>query len=268
MRLATHDTQWLNNDKGELLGIALGYDFASEHEWGIEQLKRAFGVKDSQFYMGVEDRQITIVPEQLQLIEFKHKHGYERTAKKENTAILAYTPHTPWKEGMTQSEFTKELAMRQIHFWSNNNLSTAWCEQDFGIMVRGEDNISKLKELFEAFKRKDIAIAPGKNRGFLRSHGLTFIILSKLEKEVFEAVLEADKDYKALQKAAEATGIHKRLDAAKRRYYACSPRWKDETKTEVVFWLNPQEQNQNNYGWFTVQDLDDWIEGKGKIPKA
>jgi hypothetical protein len=26
------------------------------------------------------------------------------------------------------------------------------------------------------------------------------------------------------------------------------------------------EQQQNNYGYMTLQDLQDWAEGKGKIP--
>jgi hypothetical protein len=26
------------------------------------------------------------------------------------------------------------------------------------------------------------------------------------------------------------------------------------------------EQGQNNYGWFTIDDLREWADGKGKIP--
>ncbi|MFA6407274.1 MAG: hypothetical protein WCV80_01030, partial [Candidatus Paceibacterota bacterium] len=50
-------------------------------------------------------------------------------------------------------------------------------------------------------------------------------------------------------------------------YFALSPRWKDETKKEIVFWLNPREQRENNYGWFSAADLKLWIKGKGPIPK-
>jgi hypothetical protein len=27
------------------------------------------------------------------------------------------------------------------------------------------------------------------------------------------------------------------------------------------------QQNENNFGWFTLQDLREWAQGKGKIPK-
>ena len=40
-----------------------------------------------------------------------------------------------------------------------------------------------------------------------------------------------------------------------------------ENKKEVIFWLNPMDQHNNNWGWFTVEDLKKWAKGKGKIPK-
>ena len=60
--------------------------------------------------------------------------------------------------------------------------------------------------------------------------------------------------------------LEKILEKAKCRYYALSLRWKDDDKKEVIFWLNPMEQDKNNFGWFTVEDLKDWAKGKGKIP--
>jgi hypothetical protein len=52
--------------------------------------------------------------------------------------------------------------------------------------------------------------------------------------------------------------------------YGClSPSWthdRHETKYKVVYWLNPQNQRQNYFGWVTVEDLLDWMKGTGKIP--
>ncbi len=66
-------------------------------------------------------------------------------------------------------------------------------------------------------------------------------------------------------------------EEAKKGYYALQPMWaskikstKDgEIKTQypVVFFLNPINQNECNFGWFTVEQLLDWIDGKGPIPK-
>lgn len=272
MRRATHDTQWLTDANGRLQGIALGFDFAAEHEWGIKKLKEAFGIPDTKFPQGIKDRQIRTLPEDLMIYrEFSQKPEHDKRKKAETFGMLAYAYMGSWSKH--PAENLKEATMRQAKpydAWSKEEAQTlgaAWDESSFGIVVRERD-LPKLRELKEAFEHHDIAIAPGKQRGFDRSHGLTFVIVSRLESEIFEKVLEADKAHQRLEEAADATGIIKRLKAAKKDYFACSPRWKnsDETTGEVVFWLNPMHQKDNNFGWFTVQDLDDWIAGIGRIP--
>jgi hypothetical protein len=57
------------------------------------------------------------------------------------------------------------------------------------------------------------------------------------------------------------------LEKAGKDFFALSPRWKDAEKKEVIFWLNPENQRENNSCWCTVSDLNDWIKGEGKIPK-
>jgi hypothetical protein len=51
--------------------------------------------------------------------------------------------------------------------------------------------------------------------------------------------------------------------------YGClRPRWAEDAKTayKIVYWLNPYDQQQNFFGWVTVEDLLDWMNGTGKIP--
>lgn len=64
------------------------------------------------------------------------------------------------------------------------------------------------------------------------------------------------------------TRIHKILAKSGKKYFALSPRWADDQKKEVVFWLNPYDQDKYNSGWFSVQDLKDWAKDKGKVMKA
>jgi hypothetical protein len=33
-----------------------------------------------------------------------------------------------------------------------------------------------------------------------------------------------------------------------------------------MYFLNPMRQQENNFGWFTVEELEQWMEGKGPIP--
>jgi hypothetical protein len=60
-------------------------------------------------------------------------------------------------------------------------------------------------------------------------------------------------------------------------WYALSPKWAGffknadgtvahPTKHPVMYWLNPTNQEQNGFGWMTVEDLEEWMAGKGKIP--
>jgi hypothetical protein len=122
--------------------------------------------------------------------------------------------------------------------------------------------------IYNAIKIKDISIGLGSSYVF-HNGGLKLVIVSKLPKEVIDQIYEADLDYKNLQEAAEKTGIYKILEKAGKGKYkgwmALSPSWKDDNKKEVIFWLNPEQQNIHQYGWYTVDDLKDWAKDRGKI---
>jgi hypothetical protein len=91
-----------------------------------------------------------------------------------------------------------------------------------------------------------------------------------------------DEDAAALGVASDKTGIIDRLakhnagkdwrDPTKCGYYACKPSWiheesKYDTKYDVIYFLNPQEQHRCNFGWFTVEQLDQWLAGTGPVIK-
>jgi hypothetical protein len=98
-----------------------------------------------------------------------------------------------------------------------------------------------------------------------------------------ETMKEAHEDRKKLEEASEKCGIKQRIDEINNNfsklhpgcfdtplgYFALSPSWKTngESKHPVMYWLNPRKQDKVNYGWFTVEQLEQWIEGKGPIPK-
>ena len=98
------------------------------------------------------------------------------------------------------------------------------------------------------------------------------LIVDRLPKKYTDDMENADKDYIALLKAVKETRIEEKLKKANLKYFALSPRWvKDmkmdgiQTKYKVIFFLNPREQSKYNAGWVTVEDLLDWIKGKGRI---
>lgn len=126
--------------------------------------------------------------------------------------------------------------------------------------------------------------------GIFENAGLCLAIIDRVASASKKQMADADNDKKKLLEAAEKTGIRKRIEKARedyrkmaevetgRRcydpkfdYFALTPKWKfpsDKTKYKVVFWLNPTHQDKVNYGWFTVEELDLWLENKGPIPKC
>ena len=271
MRSGTQNAELVIED-GEFVGINLGWDFTAEHEWGIKYLVRDFGIRGVSrkkgFFTkhdvtGVYARAITKVSEYLVLLE------------KDDATYLIYQDWFSPKYALTD-ETPKDELDRIVYAYGDHKLQTAWDSKSFGVRVIGDELRNQLKELYAAFQNKDIMIAMGGRQAFGNA-GLNLIIASKLPESFDKELIEADVDGLNMIDAAEATGIKKRLENAGRRHYALSPSWatsikstKDgeiKTKHSVIFWLNPMDQHLYNFGWLTVEDLEDWIEGKGKIVK-
>ena len=239
---------------GKLQAVNLGADYTAEHEFGIEELKQAFGV-DEKAPPGIKRNQIRLVPSHLGIRQDGGSSAvwYERW----------YYGHKPSSE-LDFYRYTRPSDPKQ-------EIVGAWSMQDFGVRLSNHDLAT---DLLEAFKRKDVAFLFG-NTGenpFSRA-GLVLAIVSRLPKEQLASIKAAHEDSDALARADKKTGIRKRLEAASKkgpgpgRFYALSPRWKDESKTEIVYFLDPHEQTKYNSGWMAVEDLDAWISGTGKVIK-
>ena len=92
MRTASQDYAIITSEDGkEFLGIALGYDYCAEHEWGIKEIKQRFAIPEaSKKNMGVASRSIT---QNIPNLIFK-----KETYKKQKFALL-FTGHQYWREG-------------------------------------------------------------------------------------------------------------------------------------------------------------------------
>lgn len=264
--------------EGIFCGVNLGWDFTSEHEWGIKGIEQTFGLEGVANgvitkRLGIEARRVTLLPPSFKIYE-KGEYTYLISAKyggtdddinKKNldSIIGAYWPTEKDKK-----------------YWKDREekiLQTAWDEGSFGIAVKGKEARKYLKELFKAFNENDAVITFGHDGNPFSNAGLMLVIASRLPKDYVDAQKEADLDRIALNKASDKTGIIERLEKAGRRYYACSPKWAKEikstvngeikTKHNVIYWLNPQEQNKYDHGWWTVEILDQWIAGKGPVMK-
>lgn len=263
---------------GQVIGINLGWDFCAEHERGIKGLKQAFGIPDKAHRRGIrrliqgdivgaDARTVTKVPRELQLFELG---GY---------AYLIFADLRWMKREDLNEKFFNDI----LEADGDEELATAWYEGgsgsgQFGVRIKNDalnTGSMVLGQIYEAFKRRDAMIfsmGSGTNNPFARA-GLTIAIRSRVPEEWLKKMKEADEDYLNLQEASAKTGIEAKLKVADKRYFALSPRWASSIRREttsqypVVYWLNPFEQRENNSGYFTVEELIDWIEGKGPIPK-
>lgn len=233
----------LIQDNNGLIGINLGSDMCAEHEWGIKDIKDCLGIDDS--LIGLEKRKISSVfDEYLKWFEnLDHDDGNGKWSGFWFGKIYS----SPYFDGRA---FGKDIFCQ-------------WDEKGFCVLSNNEKIIKKLKQIYDAFASNDIAVWVG-GGGPFKNGGLCIAIASKLPKAIVNAWEKADLEKIELDKEVEKTGIISKLYKAGKRYHCLKA---EKFEGELKFWLNPCEQDKNNYGWYTVKDLESWIIGKGPIPK-
>lgn len=254
------NSTWVFSEKKELMGIALGSDACSEHEWGVAPLRRGFRTNEE--LDGIERRKIRIVPEELRLVEYENGLGL----------FLS-----PLKYHYRQPEGKGGWMDTELRPYRDQTLVCAWDEKSFGIAAYSDQDKANLREMYEAFKRLDVAFWT--NIGvFHTGGGLIFGIVSRIPEENKQAMLDKDLDVKKLKAAAEETGIAKELEEAGKRWFALSPHWSksirgaeegpDKTSYPVVFWLNPMDQHKYQHGYWTVEQLRLWAKDTGPVMRT
>jgi hypothetical protein len=292
MRGTSNDQIIHKNKDGRFIGVGLGSDFCAEHEWGTEEIQRKFGIPACKQERGGWGKIVALVADTMPLGADKYTvsqgevYTFEKTAevtdygtrkvekgrivrdakyKLKLYGLTSYDPSQQEKWGTPKAKVLESIT-REAHIYFREDplkrVFAAWDSKDFLFMIESEEDRDAL---VKAFQEKDIVMFLGGVGGF--SNGTyNIFIKSRLPAEVITQMREDDLDHRAMMKAFKATGIEERLRDAKCTYFALSPRWKGDSKTELQFWLNPQEQHRNNCGWFTIADLEDWMKGTGKIP--
>lgn len=271
MRRAYNGEVW-RDDQLNVVAVNLGSDFCAEHEWGISGIKSKFGISSKKEgvlgsllnskKLGIDARKITQSPSNLVYFDFVIETSSK--GKKDHKSMFGIGMVSEWRTGAEPSSEFEHYIKGAYFEPGREEVLGFWAENKFMFLLESERDVT---EFAEAFKKKDIAIWLGSSGPF-KNGGLIIAIASRLPKSFLEEMEESDRDYLELKEAAEATGIHKILKESNREYYALSPKWKDETKKEVVFWLNPQHQKAYNFGWYGVEELKQWANGEGPIVKA
>lgn len=278
MRAGTNP-EWLKID-GKLIGINLGADYCAEHEWGIRGLQGLLGMDGARPEFSREKPKFTKPAGLPRRMISKHdcvrfyQHGKKAALIGRASWNHEYLDDAIAKDGMAKA--FKEALPDDLRGW-REGLKTAWGSDDFGIYGEGED-AEHIAELWKAFEQNNIAIWVGGTKlPVFENGGLVIAIADRIPAQYAKMLEDGDLDQEKLAAASDATGITERLKKAGKGYFACSPKWFDgkfkpkgqvkKTAHPIIYWLNPTEQDENNFGWFTVEELDEWVQGTGPIPK-
>ncbi len=159
-----------------LVGVNLGSDFCAEHEWGINEMKKAFGIPErTAETAGVVSRTITKVPESFGC--------YAHTSKD----VTLWAGVYDGAETLVRY-FRNELSMG---YDEKLTLAGAWSEKDFGVRATDAQGIKHIREIFEAIQKLDAAIflAGG---GVFQNAGLSIAIRSRLPEYALKQMRDGD----------------------------------------------------------------------------
>lgn len=271
MRRSYHNQAFIEND-GVFYGVSLGWDFTSEHEWGIKQMKSKFGISNQKInilgmkkeVLGVEARTMT--------------SGTVLFSEDDNLCVL--TSDKPYR---LPDEFTpKDILAYDITHMSND-LECAWDESDFCIATKNKEHFPKLRELYEAFQNRNIVITFIKTEiNPFSNSSLSILIKDRIPTELIDEMYLSDKEHVDLIEYEKKIGVTKLKEQTRNGYknekyfVACSPKWidykdpvnrekkKKELKTEydIVFWINYSDDD-DNYGWYTAEKIIQWLSTPG-----
>lgn len=269
MRRALMGTQIILNENEEFVGISLGSDFCAEHEWGITKLKHILGIPLELTKKNVGLKYRTITKNNKENIIFKK---FTLVKDKKEVVYFALMVSSEWsiKHSMKTGELNSEL-MSAAHCMGDAGVGCAWDESSFGIVVPLEHK-GKLTQLYKAFETFDISIGLF-GGGAFENASLTVAIKSKIPKENIVNITNNDKGSVELSKVIKKLNLEEKARKKDKNFMVISLKWFDyndkknreklkekyKTKYDVQCWLNG---TNDNYGWFTVEQIQKWIKSK------
>jgi len=225
-------------------GVGLGSDFCSEHEWGIAGLANAFDLNREPTVFGIDRRIIRRVPPGLKEFDFTPDQTY-------GLYYLCY--------GDLMLEYADELRKRKI---DRTSLRAAWDEASFGVVSDDPAEKKFIWELYGEFQKKNGVITFVKGMG-IENPGLCLLIADRIPQSIRDGWYDADKDRHDLLEEMEKSGIEALLKEKGKRYFGLSPRRQEDGS--VLYSLNPYDQNRNKWGFYTLEELQEWASDRGPI---
>lgn len=277
--------------------LVLAADHVGEHQAGIAGILREFGIQTSEA-TGIEERSMPRAladSSAVKLIETKRLEKFSEYRPKvrhwQKTSPVTILTLDRYHRIYEDQGPERLLGMVGPRWSDDAEAVAAWGEEGFIVVGYSDPMRMMLRTLYEAMLRGDFGTWTGNfTKNPFDPGGLVLTIPSRVPSELKTLMLTADQERNRLNAAAAATGIAARIQAANEaasphplsfppfRYHALSPAWAEgfqvrdghqiETSYPVVFFLNPGRQDTNNHGYYSVEELDAWLEGKGPVLKT
>lgn len=243
------------------LGISLGYDYAAEHEWGIEDMRRRLGIDETK--MGVEGRRITN-PDRIALLE------------DDNTTLITSRPNS-------DNTLTSSLWVFRGCDLNEKEVFTAWNSEAFAVASNKAEVREYIRQLFAAAKKNDVIIGFVKENSAFKGTSMCLLIESALTQDIRDTFYNVDKSAFDLIEYEKEIGLTDLKEVAKSAGYkgehyfmACSPKWIDyddaenredvkkrwDTQYNILYWVNYSDDD-DNYGWYCVEEIKQWLSTPG-----
>jgi hypothetical protein len=276
----------LRNSKEEACGILLEASYCAEQEQGIRPLNQLLRVQDLNPEVQGRDYQGPWGLSLRRVTQYAENQTYFKHVPKKGRALARWTLCIQ-TEAHIQGGYMGDIPHwdKLPKPWEKEPFPSQAAWDDAGFLCTSNDPQmgALLTELHEALKNpseKAIALWLGGagNNPFARN-GICLGLVDKIDPEQLQVAEDADKGRFELYWKAHDTGIPALID--KKRYYALAPggRLKNrinpnakgedrktpdvvETAYDIMFFLNPRDQQNHNSGWFTVEELRAWHEGK------
>lgn len=285
MRVGRLNKGWLLDTNEKFIGISLGADHCAEHQWGITGIERMLGIELCE--AGLPSHTVGKIREGCLkyyedgdlclLICTSPWKLHDRDSKLQKFAEAAFQDEWPfYRYGMApEYERTPKRHQKKQTLDPKWEYSSGWSGGGGFMVVAHIKFADRLKELYDAAFKQDLAVWVGGTGGnpFDRG-GLILAIVSKVSEEHAETMRASEQARRDIDQALEDTGLPALLKAAGKNWYALSPTYLSEeqmkekgTSYNIEMFLNPHEQQANNFGWFTVEELKLWAVDAGPIPK-
>ncbi len=205
MKYSSYNIGYLSRN-AKFYGINLGWDFVSEHEWGIKDIQEAFGIRNKLEVYGLEKRLIRELPFRNSLKWWNYVAICQHDDCLLNNEMRMACSSSRSAFGILYNAPDKPPAF-------TGEICTGWSENSFAIWIRDGSYNSKVMDIYHAILRRDAAIYVGRDDVPFSAHGLNIVIASQAPQELWMALEAEDRATHLLDQEVERTGIRDQLKA-------------------------------------------------------